>query len=887
MDYNSIISTEKAKIKQEYDKLKSEVVGYLLQYGSCIDPLTDNRSVGTIPKREDYTDGFLYAYETINDYEKNDSFCFPRVLNFENVSATAINENTEYSYLLFNFALMAIYSYAVGDCEVYMFDDNVGGDFNKLSEITTDISEEMDGKQFFHYVTDHKKMTGVIEELSLTMKERVIKYKNVPEYNRKHPEVFIPYIFLFVHDVNKSLPDPASLKRMSDLVNYGNACKAGIFVFYSYEHVSNRDVYSEPLQDLLNNSFNLKPEFLDNSSSVFDFCSNAIKDDKVLDKVLEYVKKGEKTMTVLSREDEIRMMLASEKLWSVGIEETKKGLQIPVGFVDASRMEILNVTFAGNAPHIVIAGKSGFGKTMLLYNIIFSCALKYSPRQLRLFMVGLKGGGDFARFRCLPHVAALSNANSTFYALSLLDFLIKEWSERRLKFEEEDASSLDVYNMKAVEKGKSELPYFICIIDEYQKLFNEGGALLNGASGKLNTILTEGRSYGIVLILCSQKAPSEKISDDQFGNRISLYLENESDSRMILGNGGARKLKQFKALIRKNRGEDESGNEEFLVGYINEKHQLDYVSRIKEIWLKINGGEDELDHLSYSDGDNNFSIAENEKFLIGCDGKKNIYLGKPAFFQKEHIKFFFHRDANSNVVLNGQDRETSLRLVGLIASQFMNCYGEEGGSVYLVDMQPSYETTCGALNFLDKVECVEVSNSGGIRGVIDTVYEKLEQRKGGGEISVKEVLLAIVDFRFGEIEEELMFYGNNQQLSTAQKLIELIRDGSQYGIHILLYFYNGYGNFMKKVERYQVRDENMEIKIGLRGFESGFYVRSWNMSINKWGHAVVRMPEHMGMYFSEADPFVVYNSVGENVGEYLGWRPLMEQLFSDLPNRKK
>jgi hypothetical protein len=63
-----------------------------------------------------------------------------------------------------------------------------------------------------------------------------------------------------------------------------------------------------------------------------------------------------------------------------------EGLEIPIGISDSGRVESL-VLGEGTSQHVLIAGKTGSGKSSLLHTMISSAALEYSPEELRLVLL--------------------------------------------------------------------------------------------------------------------------------------------------------------------------------------------------------------------------------------------------------------------------------------------------------------------------------------------------------------------------------------------------------------------------------------------------------------------------------------------------------------------
>jgi len=79
-------------------------------------------------------------------------------------------------------------------------------------------------------------------------------------------------------------------------------------------------------------------------------------------------------------------------------------LVIPLGVAGVGRTTSLRLG-QGTSQHVLIAGKTGSGKSSLLHTLITSAALKYPPDQLRMLLLDFKKGVEFQIYaqQHLPH----------------------------------------------------------------------------------------------------------------------------------------------------------------------------------------------------------------------------------------------------------------------------------------------------------------------------------------------------------------------------------------------------------------------------------------------------------------------------------------------------
>ena len=839
---------ELSDLQKKYAYIKSEVAKLISTSGAYL-PIDRFLEKIPIPQRESEPEGFFYGFRT------PPKEFLPKIYEFQNENATAIAENSGCAHLLFNYALRSIVSYQLGDCNVYMVDSNVSGDFNQLSKISTSLSDNESEKPFFHYITRDDERQSLLSELELLVDANIRTYKNLREYNKNTPLMHQPYHFVFIKNIMKTYPEKSQIERIEKLIRDGNAQKAGIFIFYTYD---SNDIGA--LSDLLRQSRKQEPKTTETKASI-----------NIVEKVITYVGEQEIRSAVVSFKDQIEKELAKGSLWDPPFERKKGHLSFKLGFKNAQTPMEIDVNFLNDSPHIFIGGKTGTGKSILLHNFITNGSLRYSPEQLRFYLVDMKGGVSFAPYKTLPHIAALSASSDREYAMSLLELFCEENAKRQSVFKSVGSTNLDGYNDLMTERGMKPMPYLFGIIDEFQELFKSNDTISRNAGSRIEEIHKQGRASGISLILCTQETIND-ISRTQVGIKIALRC-GINDSNLFIGNDGAARLRGIgRAIANTSETGEERFNEEFVVAYIDEKKELPkYVEAIREIYQKQNGGTDASDHLVYDDNDLSAQLPlwmememNSQKDQQFQKGQHYIYIGIPRFFRKEHVKFRFHRDYESNLVMAGSDWMTAIRLTGIVATQFLSLYNDS--KVYISDLQSTENATYGKLECLTAGCGVSYTRSKELESTLNEVYQILCMRKEDHDNGAKEpeILYALFDLKQNRSftnQQSYLYDDENEQKNPIAMLKELIDEGPDYGIHILVYGYS----YEKLSSLLDESINNMEVKIGLRGASAkalGLYGGNTSLPL-KEGQGFIRMPETMGLkYHGEddlGDPFLVYN----------------------------
>jgi S-DNA-T family DNA segregation ATPase FtsK/SpoIIIE len=196
-----------------------------------------------------------------------------------------------------------------------------------------------------------------------------------------------------------------------------------------------------------------------------------------------------------------------------------------------------------NSPHILIAGSTGAGKSVLLAAIIAGLACVKSKQELKLMLVDTKQL-DLTLFADLPHVVEVADTlDKVHLLLARLQQIVRQRTEKMKGI----ARNLGEYNAIA----PSPLPYLVVIIDELADILMQDRSRAKGVRGyekaetKLQSLLQICRAAGIHIICATQRPSVEIITGDIKANiltRIALRLPSGADSRTVLNEHGAEKL---------------------------------------------------------------------------------------------------------------------------------------------------------------------------------------------------------------------------------------------------------------------------------------------------------------------------------------------------------
>lgn len=235
-------------------------------------------------------------------------------------------------------------------------------------------------------------------------------------------------------------------------------------------------------------------------------------------------------------------------------EETK-GLTASIG-KDINNKEV-SIDIA-KAPHLLIAGSTGSGKSCLMNDVIVSLINKYDANYFKAVLIDIKQV-EFTQYKNIPHLAT-PVITETEKAIDILNKMIIIMNNRYKILSNLDYKNMEEYN----EKENDKMCYYLIVIDELADLFIQSPDIEN----ILCRLAQLGRASGIHLILATQRPDSKTISGKLKVNiptRIALTVTNLYDSKTIIDQTGAEKLTgKGEFLLKKSNGEIIRGQSAFI-----------------------------------------------------------------------------------------------------------------------------------------------------------------------------------------------------------------------------------------------------------------------------------------------------------------------------------
>ncbi|MDR7559929.1 MAG: DNA translocase FtsK [Armatimonadota bacterium] len=188
-------------------------------------------------------------------------------------------------------------------------------------------------------------------------------------------------------------------------------------------------------------------------------------------------------------------------------------------------------------PHLLIAGATGSGKSVMLNAIIAGLLFRCTPLDLRLLLIDPKRV-EFAHYANIPHLLAPVVTNPRAAAGALREML-REMEERFERFAATGTRNIQTYNQIP---GGERLPYIVIVVDELADLMMVAPADFEDVICRLAQMT---RATGIHLVVATQRPSVDVITGlikANIPSRIAFAVSSQVDSRTILDAPGAEKL---------------------------------------------------------------------------------------------------------------------------------------------------------------------------------------------------------------------------------------------------------------------------------------------------------------------------------------------------------
>ncbi len=187
-------------------------------------------------------------------------------------------------------------------------------------------------------------------------------------------------------------------------------------------------------------------------------------------------------------------------------------------------------------PHLLVAGTTGSGKSVMLNGLLTSLLLTTDPRQVKMVLIDPKRV-ELSQFGRVPHLIT-PVVTDVKKAANALGWAVAEMERRYEVLEKIGVRSVEGYN----DRAEVQMPYVVVVIDELADLMMQAGAKVEDAIIRL---AQKARAVGIHIVVATQRPSVDVITGMIKANvpsRIAFAVSSQVDSRVILDSPGAEAL---------------------------------------------------------------------------------------------------------------------------------------------------------------------------------------------------------------------------------------------------------------------------------------------------------------------------------------------------------
>lgn len=194
-----------------------------------------------------------------------------------------------------------------------------------------------------------------------------------------------------------------------------------------------------------------------------------------------------------------------------------------------------------NSPHLLIAGQTGSGKSVLLNSMLVSIMSIYKPDEVEIILVDPKQV-ELTIFEESPFTKNNHIATESHESIQLLDELVNEMNRRYKLFRDSRVKNITDYNKKYPESKEKRI---LMVFDEYGAMIEESKDVREKLEQSIKQLSQKARAAGIHMIICTQTPRADIITTTIRNNltaRIALKVADSTASSLIIDTKGSESL---------------------------------------------------------------------------------------------------------------------------------------------------------------------------------------------------------------------------------------------------------------------------------------------------------------------------------------------------------
>lgn len=739
-------------------------------------------------------------------------------------------------------------------------------------------------------------LTGHMENVFQTYLRN--EFKTIEEYNAHAGEVAEPYHILVAANFPVNFSETAA-RRLASIANSGSRC--GVYVLVSVDTKQHLP-HNFHLADLEQQATVLqwkegRFQSADADLSQLPLTLDQPPEPELFSEIVRLAGRNSKDARRVEVPFE-RVAPKPERLWAC---DSRGGIDVPLGRAGATKLQNMRLG-RGTSQHVLVAGKTGSGKSSFLHALITNLALHYSPTEVEFYLIDFKKGVEFKTYatHALPHARVIAIESDREFGVSALQSLDALLKERGDLFRSRGVQDIESYRNACPDEP---LPRTLLIVDEFQEFFVEDDSLAQEASLLLDRLVRQGRAFGIHVLLGSQTLGGAyslaRSTLGQVAVRVALQC-SETDAHLILSeeNTAARLLTRPGEAIYNDANGLVEGNHPFQIVWLSDEQREVYLQRLQELTRQrqlVITPPIVFEGNIPADPRRNALLTrlvtepvdedEGRRTTRQAAAAQQVWLGE-AVAIKGPTTVTFRRQSGHNLLIVGQSGAAALGMlgtsaVGLVAQNPVTDSSLETPAAQFIVLDG------GATDLPDADAWKRLSEavSGAIRvagplqaaAIVTELAAEVERRQQHLHDPAPPVFLLIFNLgRFRDLrkgDDDFSFSMDKNKPPSAGKLFgDILRDGPPHGVHTLAWC-DTYNNVSRWLSREMLREMEMRVAFQMSATDSSNLVDS---------PAASRLGEHRALLsLAEQGTLEKFRPYGPPSDEWLAW--VRQHLGRDEP----
>lgn len=471
--------------------------------------------------------------------------------------------------------------------------------------------------------------------------------------------------------------------------------------------------------------------------------------------------------------------------------DSAKQIEIPFGVGNDMHVKSLKITQESGQNTAVVIGIPGSGKSVFLHSLICNAAVKYSPDELRMYLIDFSGV-EFNSYALgkLPHARVIAPEAEREFGLSILNELVEEGSRRMALCRDHNVSN--IVDLKRVSPG-IKIPRLLVIIDEFQKLFEvDNDPIAKEANSKIHIIIQEFRKFGINLVLATQKLPiSSFLPRDLIANRVVFKCTpNDFDSLISLEDrSGMPRLRTGQCVYNSESGVAYAN--EIVQGFFTSKSDLDnLMSKIRDFERGFTYEREPLKVFRSADLPifEERRQEEHHKSVFPIPYIVPIYFGESIAVSDFDVNVELDKENANNILIIGGEADIARNIAFNAMRSAVAAHTDDTAKVVVINGMRANNALNEKINeFANSTPCdfTMASSNRDVEDVLKALIEEIDIRRNDETIPQQHIYVTCFDFQsIRALDKDTT--GSMPKLSAAAKDMDIIiRNGASVGVFVI------------------------------------------------------------------------------------------------------